>query len=66
MKQAIPNIRTIIADIRASLPSYPASQQSALDKLARAIGAELDILEGAKRGAVVEPVEPVAGDSHVN
>ena len=50
MKQAIPNIRKTVAEIRASLPSFPAAKQSELDAFISCIDAELDILEGAPRG----------------
>lgn len=59
MKQAIPNIRETVAEMRASLPSFPAAQQGTLDAFALRIAAELDILEGAKRGKT----EPTEGDA---
>ena len=51
MKQAVPNIREIVAEIRAALPGFPANKQTELDAFALRIAAELDILEGAKRDA---------------
>ena len=46
MKQAIPNIREIVAEIRAALPGFPANKQTELDAFALRIAAELDILDG--------------------
>ena len=51
MKQAIPNMREIVAEIRASLPGFPANKQTELDAFALRIAGELDILEGAERSA---------------
>jgi hypothetical protein len=49
MKQAIPNMREIVAEIRAALPGFPAAKQTELDAFALRISGELDILEGAER-----------------
>lgn len=57
MKEAIPNIRAIVADMRASLPAFPAAQQGKLDAFALGIGAELDVLEGAKRDKPAKPAK---------
>ena len=54
MKQAIPNMRAIVAEIRAALPGFPASKQTELDAFALRIAGELDILEGAEHD-VPEP-----------
>lgn len=54
MKKAVPNMREIVAEIRAALPGFPAAKQSELDGFALRIAAELDILEG-----VTERDEPV-------
>ena len=56
MKQAIPNMREIVAEIRAALPGFPAAKQSELDGFALRIAAELDILEGRPKRRVTVPV----------
>jgi hypothetical protein len=58
MKQAIPNMREIVAEIRAALPGFPAAKQTELDTFALRIAGELDILEGAKRDAPAPAAKP--------